>query len=197
MPISTMTAKRTGGQMRRLQLRPRDVLWLFPVLPAMVFGLLMLWPVQDARVHAFTVALLPVLAAISAIDARRMIVPDGLVLVLALSGTAATFVFNPDALVARLLAAFGAMVGLWLFAEIFRRLRGQEGLGFGDIKFVAAAVLWIGLEGLPSMILMGSLTALFAALVLMAVRGRLTRLPFAPHLAAGLWIVWCCGPLAL
>jgi leader peptidase (prepilin peptidase)/N-methyltransferase len=36
-----------------------------------------------------------------------------------------------------------------LFRASYRRIREFDGLGFGDVKFVAAAALWIGIQGIP------------------------------------------------
>jgi leader peptidase (prepilin peptidase) / N-methyltransferase len=122
------------------------------------------------------------------IDTRRMIVPDSLVVALGALGLVATQLFDPDSLVARLIAAAATFAALCVLRELFFRLRGREGFGLGDVKFMTASGLVIGAEGLPSMILLASLTGLVAAMVLLKLRGRLSRLPFAPHLGAALWI---------
>lgn len=80
----------------------------------------------------------------------------------------------------------------WIYAQ----LRGRQGLGFGDVKFFAASGGWIGLQALPTMLLVATLTALVVAL---AISGRLTaldgRLPFGPFLSVGLLSTWQTGPL--
>ena len=88
------------------------------------------------------------LAAIALVDACVLLIPDLHVLVLAVLA----FV-GPLAIDVRT-ALVGALVGgglLWLVAEAFRRVRGVQGLGFGDVKLMAAlgaltgpvTVLWI------------------------------------------------------
>jgi leader peptidase (prepilin peptidase)/N-methyltransferase len=80
-----------------------------------------------------------------------------------------------------------------LVAWLYRRLRQREGLGLGDAKFSAAIGAWVGWQGLPTMLLWGSMLGLlFAiALTLRGMRLRLSdRLPFGVFLAAGGWLVW-------
>lgn len=71
----------------------------------------------------------------------------------------------------------------------YARLRGRTGLGLGDVKFVAAAMPWIGLAHLPLMILIASLSALLAVAALHLSGRRIgagTQLPFGPFLVLGL-----------
>ena len=91
-------------------------------------------------------------------------------------------------------AAIGAVAGtavLWGLREIFWRLRGRDGLGLGDIKFVAAASCWVGWQGLPMVILVGSLATIVVTILAgLIVRrggvGATTVLPFGPGLCGGL-----------
>jgi leader peptidase (prepilin peptidase)/N-methyltransferase len=90
--------------------------------------------------------------------------------------------------------------GGYLFRSLYRALRGHDGLGQGDVKFAAAAVLWLGLEGLPGLLLAAVVSALASLLILRAqgyvLHGQLA-ISFGPHLALGLWLIWVFGPLQL
>ena len=82
-----------------------------------------------------------------------------------------------------------------LFRAGYRWLRGHDGLGFGDVKFVAAGSLWVGAEGIPVVLLLVS--ALVSLLILRAQGHELhgkQAISFGPHLAIGLWWVWVLGP---
>ncbi len=149
---------------------------------------------------SLTLALLPlpITLALSVIDLRRRILPDPLNLLLLGLGLAVATVREPEpstlaACLAQAAVAFGL---LWGLRALYGRLRGRTGLGLGDVKFVGAATAWIGLEGLPLLILIAS-TAALAALGLAALAGRrLTRafrLPFGPFLAAGLHVALLLG----
>ena len=84
-----------------------------------------------------------------------------------------------------------------LFRAGYRWLRGYDGLGFGDVKFVAAGTLWIGAEGIPGLLLIAVVSALVSLLILRAqghdLHGK-QAISFGPHLAIGLWWVWVLGP---
>jgi leader peptidase (prepilin peptidase)/N-methyltransferase len=59
----------------------------------------------------------------------------------------------------------------------------------GDVKFLAAAGIWIGIAGLPILLLIATLTALAAAGIMQLAGRDMTRrtsLPFGPFLAIGL-----------
>lgn len=95
-------------------------------------------------------------------------------------------------------AVAGAIAGYLAFALIYwlyRGIRGYEGLGCGDVKFLAALGAWHGWELLPQLIFMASLLACGGWLVLMLsgkTLGSLNNpLPFGPFLAAaGFWCGW-------
>ena len=79
---------------------------------------------------------------------------------------------------------------------LYSRVRGRDGLGLGDAKLFAASGAWLGLEGLPAVLLVACGAAIVALLV-MAWRSQAlsatTRIPFGPFLAFGTWIVWLYG----
>ncbi len=86
-------------------------------------------------------------------------------------------------------SAVGAIA--WLLRRLYFMFRKYQGLGLGDVKLLAASGVWIGLAGVPVQLLVGSLAALAAA-VLLHLSGktmtRQTSLPFGPFLALGLLV---------
>jgi leader peptidase (prepilin peptidase) / N-methyltransferase len=133
------------------------------------------------------------LLALGWIDARHWLLPDLLTLPLVIVGLAAALAFEPGGLTDR---AFGAAVGylaLRFLADLYRKLRGRDGLGEGDAKLLAAAGAWVGASGLPQVILIAALAGLVAAAGLRLAGIRLTAasaLPFGPFLAFATWLVW-------
>ena len=68
----------------------------------------------------------------------------------------------------------------------FRKI---QGLGLGDVKFLAAAGIWVGVAGLPMLLLVAALTALASAGIMQLAGRRLsaqTAISFGPFLAVGL-----------
>jgi len=142
--------------------------------------------------------LLGILAAVCAIDARYGIIPDSLVVALAVGGLIQTYLSGHGGVLQRGLAAMAVFAIISLFRAVYRWARGHNGLGFGDVKFVSAAVFWIGIEGIPGLLLVAVLSALASLVILRAegyeLHGK-QAISFGPHLAIGLWAIWIAGPL--
>jgi leader peptidase (prepilin peptidase) / N-methyltransferase len=136
------------------------------------------------------------LLALAWIDAEHMRLPDGLTLPLLLSGLIATFLSQPDRLVAHSSGAIAGYVAFQAIALSYRRLRGREGLGAGDAKLLGVAGAWVGIAALPVTVLLAAGAGLVYA-ALQHARGatmtRSTELPFGPWLALGLWLVRLYG----
>jgi leader peptidase (prepilin peptidase)/N-methyltransferase len=144
--------------------------------------------------------LLAVLAAVCAIDAHYGIIPDSLVAALALGGVLQGSMEGLQGLLERSLEAVVVLAGAVLFRASYRWIRGFDGLGFGDVKFLAAAALWVGISGMPALLLVAVLSALVSLLILRAEGHDLDgkqAISFGPHLAAALWLVWIAGPLQI
>lgn len=144
------------------------------------------------------------LLVLAIVDARTFMLPDCLTLPLIAAGILQAILFAIlgggsvlAALVESGMAAAVAYAFMAVIAIAFRRLRGREGLGLGDAKLFAAAGAWLGLPSLPSVLLIGAVSAL--AITILLARGRPDRtlpLPFGPYLAAGTWITGLYGPIA-
>jgi leader peptidase (prepilin peptidase)/N-methyltransferase len=153
-------------------------------------------------------------------DYRERILPDkvnftGLVLGLLLSffirpfdGTAAwlsshLFAFPPPpvalSVADALLGAAGASGLLWLVAEGYFRARGREGMGLGDVKMMAMAGAFLGLQRALLTILLGSLIGSVIGLAVVSLwrKGRDFELPFGTFLGAGAMLVVFFGSQTL
>jgi len=143
-----------------------------------------------------------VLVALALIDAREHRLPDALTLPLIPAGLAATWweVPDTDVLLAHALAAALGYGAFALLAAGYRRLRGRDGLGLGDAKLLAAAGAWVGLAGLPSVVLLAALAGLAVTLARGWATGAEVRgvpLAFGPYLALAFWVVWLHGAVEL
>jgi leader peptidase (prepilin peptidase) / N-methyltransferase len=142
--------------------------------------------------------LMAILAAVCAIDARYGIIPNSLVVALAIGGLLQSYLLGQTELSARALDAVVIFAAGCIFRATYRYVRGHDGLGFGDVKFATAAVLWIGIAGVPGLLLIAVASALGSLLILRAQGHDLSgkqAISFGPHLAIGLWFTWILGPL--
>jgi leader peptidase (prepilin peptidase)/N-methyltransferase len=139
---------------------------------------------------AFLILLALASLLVAWIDLRRGIIPDWLNLAIGLVGLIRAAVLDGPAL-ALSAAAEGILTGVivWLLRWLYHRLRRRQGLGFGDVKLLAASAIWVGIAGIPMLLLVASLTALVAAGILHLAGEKMTpqtALPFGPFLALGL-----------
>jgi leader peptidase (prepilin peptidase)/N-methyltransferase len=173
------------------------VAWGLIAGAALLFGSLAGEPVWPGKMLA-GLYLMATLAAVCAIDARYGIIPDSLVAALAVGGLIQTSLPEQGELLQRGSEATLFLAAACLFRGGYRWVRGHDGLGFGDVKFATAGVLWIGIEGVPELLLVAVLSALTSLLILKAEGCDLDgkqAISFGPHLALGLWLTWIAGPL--
>jgi leader peptidase (prepilin peptidase)/N-methyltransferase len=173
-----------------------------------------LWAGAVLPAHALpgTLILGWTLIALSIVDARTFFLPDCLTVPLialgvlhsAWIGTAAGSDIRGYLVEGAwsLTAAAAGFLFMALIARTFRQIRGIEGLGLGDAKLLAAAGAWLGLAGLPSVILLAAVTALAMTLLVhrLLKPGQplgSTPIPFGPYLAGAIWLVALYGPLSL
>jgi leader peptidase (prepilin peptidase) / N-methyltransferase len=135
---------------------------------------------------------------IAAVDVRRFVVPNILSAGALVLGVTHAAMAGPDfalegALMALSRTAFAA--GLFLLLRIaYRRLRGRDGLGLGDVKLAGAAGAWLSLPMLPISIEIAAVTALAAYVFRQRKRARLVRaagrIPFGAFFAPAIWLGW-------
>lgn len=139
------------------------------------------------------------LLALALMDLRYLVLADIIVLPILAVGIATSFAISESQGLAALAgAALGGGLSLAI-REIYRWLRGREGLGLGDVKLLAACGAWVGWRGLPSVVFIASVLALVVMLPIVcgkeSDRTGESRVPFGAFIALGLWIVWLHGPI--
>ncbi len=138
------------------------------------------------------------MVGIAAVDARRFIIPDELSAAALALGLVHAAIGHPDAIgeaVAVAMLRGGVMAlaffGLW---AAYRRLRGRDGIGLGDVKLAGVAGAWLDWPSIPIAVEIAALAALAVCLVRWLALGRTisatTRLPFGLFLAPAIWIAW-------
>ncbi|MBM3072807.1 prepilin peptidase [Enterobacter sp. RHBSTW-00994] len=121
-------------------------------------------------------------------DIRCGILPDKFLCPLLWTGLLYHLNFHPSFLPAAVIGAVAGYLGFAFLYWGYRLIRKREGLGYGDIKYLAALGAWHGWSVLP-MIALSS--ALFAAIYLLfrswnspGKRTLKNPLPFGPFMAA-------------
>lgn len=138
----------------------------------------------------FFAALCLLCGSLALIDVRRGIIPDALNLAVAGLGLAKAVVGGGVAAGLEAIAEAIAVAAIfWLFRQLYFVMRKIQGLGLGDVKFLAAATPWVGIAGIPMLLSIAALSALLAIGGAQLAGQSLTRqtsLPFGPFLAFGL-----------
>lgn len=138
------------------------------------------------------------MVAIAAVDGRLFIIPDELTVAALALGLVYSVVQDADIWLQALTwsLARGAVPALIFFSVRagYRRWRGREGIGLGDVKLAAVAGVWLDWPTIPVAVEIAAVAAIGAYLILhfcfrRAVR-RTTRLPFGLFLAPAIWLSW-------
>ena len=175
---------------------PRGLQLTFALsLFASVLASLVAAPGEEGLFGALLAALM---LAIAATDSRHYLIPNeltGAALALALLRAGAT---GADAgLRAVLWAGFraaAAALPLLLLMLLYRRWRGRDGLGLGDVKLAGVAGAWLDLTTVIAVIELAALAAIGAYVANAALRKNRLRatafLPFGLFLAPAIWLGW-------
>jgi leader peptidase (prepilin peptidase)/N-methyltransferase len=173
------------------------IAWRYPVVEALAAGITagaVAWlGVGTAAVLASTFVL--ALVAIAWIDAEHRIIPDELSALLVALGLWA----RGPSWQGLATGAVGALAGfgaLWGVAWAYRRVRGEDGLGGGDVKLAAGLGAVLGLPGLLLSVIV-SAAAGSAVGLWMLMRGQATgktALPYGTFLAPAALLCLVAGP---
>ncbi|PUB86899.1 MAG: prepilin peptidase [gamma proteobacterium symbiont of Ctena orbiculata] len=130
------------------------------------------------------------LIALSMIDFDVQLLPDNITLPflwLGLVLSLGTIFTDPRSAI---VGATAGYLSLWSVYQIFKRLTGKEGMGYGDFKLLAMLGAWLGWQYLPQIILLSALVGAVVGILLIFLRGRDRNIPipFGPYLAAAGWI---------
>jgi len=107
------------------------------------------------------------------------------------------FLTGPEHLIfGRLAAIIGAALIPWLIRWLYKVIRGQQGLGLGDVKLLAMIAAFLGFWPAVLAFFFGCLFIFPYAITLLARKraNRMTQLPFGSFLAAGGLVAALVGP---
>ncbi len=185
-----------GGKCRKCKTRISPRYMIVEIVNA-VFWLMaagMFW--ESSPVYACAVAVAcSALICIFFIDLEHMLIYNRFTLLVALGGIVGMFTPSGASWQDRLIGmVVGGVVFLGLYYGAIAALK-QEGLGFGDVKYAAAAGLLLGWQKLLFAVLAASVTGA----VVMVITNRMTNAekrkeyPFGPYLVAGTLIALFFG----
>jgi prepilin signal peptidase PulO-like enzyme (type II secretory pathway) len=164
----------------------RRGLWVQPLIEALGFML----GLGAAAVTPWSASFLPLvfglglLPAIALIDLHFGIIPDELNFLMALLGFLWLLLGGGEIYIGLILGALLLGIGLFL-ALFYSRWRGREMLGLGDVKFFAAAGLWLRPELAPWFLALAGVAGVVTSFLWRRAGGG-KELPFAPALCLAL-----------
>jgi leader peptidase (prepilin peptidase)/N-methyltransferase len=133
----------------------------------------------------------------SVIDARLMIIPDVLSLGMILLSPVVVWLHPDLTWRSSILGVFAGGGILYMIAWGYWLIRKQYGLGFGDVKLLAAIGGWLGWQAVFPSLFLGSVVGSILALVVMFLARSFSwqaKIPFGPYLAAGAVAHLILGP---
>tara|TARA_R110000868_G_scaffold218576_2_gene469122 strand:- start:55200 stop:55811 length:612 start_codon:yes stop_codon:yes gene_type:complete len=178
------------------KIEPKEIDTLFECLRAPLFyfitALFIFWGGSESPWPlALTIPFATALCALTYIDMKHMILPDLITLPMIALGLILHFTFTGN-LIIPLLGAVAGFVLFFLIFYISYKIKGEPGMGFGDVKFLAMLGSWVGLSGLPLILLYASMFALLYILLKIIFNQYIKSqaFPFGPFLAIGGWFAF-------
>ncbi|MES9981456.1 MAG: A24 family peptidase, partial [Candidatus Thiodiazotropha sp. 6PLUC5] len=164
----------------------------YPIIEA-VTGLLSFWIAFHFGFTWETLAALILtwsLVALTMIDFDVQLLPDNITLPILWLGLLINLGDLFTDINSAVIGAAAGYMALWSVYQLFKRLTGKEGMGYGDFKLLALLGAWLGWQYLPQIILLSALVGAVVGILLIVVRGRDRNIPipFGPYLAAAGWI---------
>jgi leader peptidase (prepilin peptidase)/N-methyltransferase len=174
---------------RRCRNCAAPIAWRYPLVELLsgVLCALLIWRYGPSARFAVYYVLAAALIVISFIDIDHQIIPNEISLPGIAVGFLCSFI-NPD--IGWIGSAVGIVVGggsLLLVIGIYYLLTKREGMGGGDVKLLAMIGAFLGIGGVFTTVLVGSITGSIVGLIVMAKRGGDTKMPivFGPFLSLG------------
>ncbi len=168
--------------------------WRYPaveLLTAVAFIIVYVAGRNDSLIAlAVDLLFVSLLLALTMIDINTLRLPDVLVALVAVAGVIEIAVTGKPTVWQSLGGALGAGSLFFVIAYFY-----PQGMGFGDVKFVAALGLYLGAPGIIYVIFLASLSGVIigALRVVFLKKDRKDPIPFGPFLAASAFIVLIDG----
>lgn len=154
-----------------------------------------LWKQPYWEAALFHFYLMSALVVSTFVDLEHWIIPDAVTLPGIVIGLASAFFVPGHSL---LDAGAGLLLGggsLLLIGSIYSRWKGIDGIGGGDVKFLAMSGAFLGAKGALTVLILSSLAGSLVGAVIMARTGKggKTAVQFGPFLALGVLAAYLWG----
>ena len=169
---------------------------MYPIVEAgtaLVF-LLQYWQLGWQPLLGVRLMFVAALIALFVIDLQHRILPNVITLPGVVIGVAASLLFEPGWRASLIGVAVGGGA-LWAIGEAYFRIRGEEGMGMGDVKMLAMIGAFLGWQLMLVTLLIASLTgSMFGGGMILFGRGGMKyALPLGSFLAASALIATHVG----
>ncbi len=182
---------------RRCYFCHHPISWRYPTIEvlASLLAIIVLWQLGFTWNGIAGVIFTWFLLTMTVIDLDHQLLPDNLTLSLIWLGLFCNLFSVFTTLDNAVIGAIVGYLSLWTIAQVFYRITGREGMGYGDFKLVSAFGAWFGWPMLLMIILIASLVGSIVGISIHILRRhqRSMPLPFGPYLALAAWISLCWG----
>lgn len=168
---------------------------LVELLTALLF-LTVLWKEPRIQLWGFQFYFMAALIASTFIDLDHWIIPDKITLTGIVLGFISSFFHQEFMWIQSLLGIlFGGGI-LFLVGWLYQLIAKRDGIGGGDIKFLAFVGAYLGVQGALITLILSSVLGSCLGLFLILIRGKkgATAIPFGPFLSGGALIAFLFGP---
>ncbi len=141
----------------------------------------------ELKITILLLSIFIVLLIMIIIDFEHYILPDSLQIILLILAIIWSY-FYQLSIFDVALSAFIGFSSIYLIAIFFKKIRKKEGIGFGDIKFITIASIFIGWYNLPYFFLISGIVGVINGLA-WKIFLKKEQFPFAPSLATSLFIL--------
>ena len=182
-----------GGRCRTCRSAVSQMYPMVEVGTALVY-LLQYWQLGWQPLLGVRLVFVSTMIALFVIDLQHRILPNVITLPGVVIGVAASVLFEPGWLASLIGVAAGGGA-LWVVGEAYFRIRGEEGMGMGDVKMLAMIGAFLGWQLMLVTLLIASLAgSVFGGGMILLNRGSMKyALPLGSFLAAGALIATHVG----
>ena len=182
-----------GGRCRICRSAVSQMYPMVEVGTALVY-LLQYWQLGWQPLLGVRLVFVSAMIALFVIDLQHRILPNVITLPGVVIGVAASVLFEPGWLASLIGVAAGGGA-LWVVGEAYFRIRGEEGMGMGDVKMLAMIGAFLGWQLMLVTLLIASLAgSVFGGGMILLNRGSMKyALPLGSFLAAGALIATHVG----